>query len=240
MATGRTICASELLARSKRFVDAFNLLFEAHRYALDTGNSVWDFAVEIHVLRGAGLSVSDLRWLLCKGYVTKANEVTRTGDEHREFRPGGALTFSRRSCFVLTDQGVACANCLQEGDDEPRDPRVPAAEGRICGEVASNHPRWDSERHELRLGGILVKRFKWPAVNQETVLTAFEEEDWPPRIDDPLPPQADQDPKRRLSDTIKCLNRKQTNELLHFRGDGTGEGVVWELVGEAGSNGEYE
>jgi hypothetical protein len=62
------------------------------------------------------------------------------------------------------------------------------------------------------------------------VLCAFEEEGWPARIDDPLPPQQDQDSKRRLSDTIKCLNRKQSHHLIHFRGDGTGEGVVWERV----------
>ena len=50
------------------------------------------------------------------------------------------------------------------------------------------------------------------------------------RIDDPLPPQAEQDSKRRLSDTIKCLNNKQINELIRFHGDGTGEGITWEQV----------
>jgi hypothetical protein len=89
---------------------------------------------------------------------------------------------------------------------------------------------WDPEVRKLLLNGRLVKRFKWPAINQEAVLNAFQEEGWPSRIDDPLPPQPDQDSKRRLSDTIKCLNRKQTNPLIHFRGDGTGEGVVWELA----------
>ena len=48
--------------------------------------------------------------------------------------------------------------------------------------------------------------------------------------------RSEQDPKRRLSDTTKCLNRKQTNELIRFRGDGTGEGVTWELVGQDGSD----
>jgi len=32
-------------------------------------------------------------------------------------------------------------------------------------------------------------------------LGAFEDDGWPPRIDDPLPPQKDQDSKRRLADT---------------------------------------
>ena len=91
-------------------------------------------------------------------------------------------------------------------------------------------PHWDADSRRLWLNGLLVKRFRLRAVNQEAVLCAFEEDGWPERIDDPLSPQPEQDPKRRLADTIKCLNRKLTNELIHFRGDGTGEGVVWERV----------
>ena len=91
-------------------------------------------------------------------------------------------------------------------------------------------PRWDRERRELTVNGCVVKHFKWTAVNQEAILSAFEEEDWPYRIDDPLSPQPGQDSKRRLGDTIKCLNRKQKEALIHFRGDGTGEGIVWEFV----------
>jgi hypothetical protein len=99
-------------------------------------------------------------------------------------------------------------------------------------ERAQPAPRWDAERRELWFNRQLVKRFKWPADNQEKVLAAFEEEGWPGRIDDPLSPQPEQDPKRRLHDTIKRLNRDQTNALMHFRGDGTGEGVIWELARE--------
>jgi hypothetical protein len=33
-----------------------------------------------------------------------------------------------------------------------------------------------------------------------------------------------------LHDTIKCPNRGQVNHLLRFRGDGTGEGVLWETI----------
>jgi hypothetical protein len=61
---------------------------------------------------------------------------------------------------------------------------------------------------------------------------AFEEEDWPVRIDDPLPPSPDIDPKTRLSSTIKSLNKNLKNRLVHFMGDGTGEGVMWEFVGQ--------
>ena len=40
--------------------------------------------------------------------------------------------------------------------------------------------------------------------------------DKPPRIDDPLPPSQNVDPKRRLHDTIKRLNRHQRSSSQHF------------------------
>ena len=90
-------------------------------------------------------------------------------------------------------------------------------------------PIWDRDRRELRLGNLLVKQFKWPAENQERVLNAFQEEGWPQRIDDPIMPDPKICPKRRLHDTLKCLNRKQVNEVIKFRGDGTGKGVLLEI-----------
>lgn len=95
-------------------------------------------------------------------------------------------------------------------------------------DIQKETPSWDADRHELMIGNTIVKRFRWPAANQESVLSAFEEEGWPSKIDDPLSPNSDSDPKRRLADTIKCLNRNQTTRLIRFRGDGTGEGVLWD------------
>lgn len=91
-------------------------------------------------------------------------------------------------------------------------------------------PNWEPHERRLVYRGQVVKRFRMPAVNQETILSAFEEESWPSRIDDPLPQLDDIDPKRRLHDTIKCLNRNQHHEMIRFRGDGTGEGITWELT----------
>ena len=79
----------------------------------------------------------------------------------------------------------------------------------------------------LYFAGRIVKRFPRAARNQEIVLCAFEEEGWPYRIDDPLPPSGNVDPKRRLHDTIKWLNRDHEAQVLAFMGDGTGEGVRW-------------
>ncbi len=89
-------------------------------------------------------------------------------------------------------------------------------------------PHWDPMRRELTVDGQIVKRFRLPAANQEAVLLAFEEEGWPAAIFDPLPPRDEQNCKQRLHDTIKALNRSRLARVILFRGDGTGEGVLWE------------
>lgn len=94
-------------------------------------------------------------------------------------------------------------------------------------------PTWDRDRQQLRVGKVIVKEFKVPASNQEAILAAFQEENWPPRIDDPLSPVPDQDPKRRLHDTINSLNRNQKQSLVRFLGDGSGQGVRWEFTRSA-------
>jgi hypothetical protein len=99
----------------------------------------------------------------------------------------------------------------------------------VAAESETLNPKWDRDRQLLKVGSVVVKQFKVPAANQEVILAAFEEESWPPRIDDPLPPHPDQSSKRRLQVTIKSLNRNQKRQLIRFLGDGSGEGVRWEL-----------
>ena len=82
---------------------------------------------------------------------------------------------------------------------------------------------------ELCYRGELVKAFRVPARNQELILEAFEEEGWPEFIHDPLPPEGDQDPHRRLQATIKSLNRRQAKTLIRFRGNGS-ERVFWQAL----------
>ncbi len=233
-----------------RIRPALGVLLEAVHYAEQTSGDCWEFAVELDQLTALGLTCNDFRWLVRKGLVEHQREVTLEGDDGRAFRPTGDLTFPEATCFVLTVAGVsiACgfyptatagASPSSSSHDEEnvrvtnnrsfsKDGKGPQGEPSV--------PTWDSERRELRINAVTVKRFKWTAVNQEAILAVFEEEGWPARIDDPLPPRPEQDSKRRLSDTIKCLNRKQINQLIHFRGDGTDEGVTWELVERDGSN----
>lgn len=204
---------------------AIQLLHEAHLLALDAGRDKWDFAVEIRHLRQQGLHESHLRWLVCKELVEHAKEITPAGENARTFQRTGELTFSESTCFVLMHSDVEIpASIRQHGT--VRMPGVGESRRSVVRE--SCLPCWDVDRHELSFSGYLVKRFKHKSRNQETILAAFHEEGWPGAIPDPLPPNGDTDPKRRLNDTIKGLNHHQENELIRFRGDGTGEGVIWE------------
>jgi len=91
-------------------------------------------------------------------------------------------------------------------------------------------PHWDPARHELRIGDIVVKHFRRPAPTMELILTAFEEENWPSVINDPLPGSNGKDPKRRLHHAVRNLNSMQSPKRIHFHVNGGGEEVHWELV----------
>lgn len=209
---------------------ALSLLLEAVSYARELDRSPWDFAVEIAALHETGLSASALRWLVCKGYVEHACELTAQRDAARNFRRSKGLQFGDRTCFVLTEAGLGFAREVFE-----RCQTTGARHGVLAthcgdGEDWDVRPIWDRQRRELRVAGVMVKQFKVPAANQEAILAAFDEEGWPVRVDDPLPPRPEQDPKRRLHDTINSLNRNQKHPLVRFTGDGSGQGILWSSV----------
>jgi hypothetical protein len=180
-------------------------LRDAWEAARDLGLRAAEFAVEAGELRSAGLTATDLRWLVAKGLADHLREVGKDGPPRAARR---SLRVAEDSCFVLTAAGLQFA---------PGPAAAPPA----------GVPHWDGAGRQLLWDGCLVKRYRVPAVNQEAVLAALEELGWPGRIDDPLPPTADIDPRARLHDTIKALNRNQARRLLCFQGDGTGRGVVW-------------
>lgn len=228
----RTNCGCEKTSRA-----ALIELLRSYDFAQETLRDVWDFAVEIEALQALGLSANDFRWLTCKQYVKHARETTLWGGSARTFQPEGDLVFSKRSCFILTEAGVCYAHSVLFGTTTSDDaitatlsPAAPASHSPSENGPVRPVPHWNVDLRELRVNGEVVKRFRVPSPNQETVLSAFEEDGWPPHIDDPLPPKPEQDPKRRLNDTIKCLNQHQIRRLLHFLGDGRGRGVRWELL----------
>jgi hypothetical protein len=213
-----------------KFQRALALLTEAAEYAEKTTASPWEFAVEISQLRQLGLFENDLRFLVRMRFVDHASEVTRAGNCSREFQPTGDLYFTSRTCFVLTPRGFAKAAMIVNTPVEVPVIRAISPSWSHLEHGSPKMPTWDAARHLLIFSGRIIKHFKWQAVNQEMVLSVFQEEGWPARIDDPLAPMPTLDVKRRLSDTIKCLNRNQQHQLIRFHGDGTGQGVIWKVV----------
>ncbi len=217
---------------------AITILRRAGLFARDCQRAAWDFAVEFSDLKSVGVTTDEIRWLVGKGIIEHAVEVTPRGSSGRTFDSIGGFTFNNRSCFLLTSFGLQVASLLLDNEDSALQSSNSASdepnENKNCDkenyENTIGSPSWDADRHELRFQGKLVKQYKGRAANQQAILNAFEEENWAARIDDPLPPALDQNSKRRLSDTIKSLNGKQRNPLIRFSGDGTGEGVIWSVV----------
>jgi hypothetical protein len=88
-------------------------------------------------------------------------------------------------------------------------------------------PCWDKERGELRMGRRVVRRVRHLAKNVVCILDTFQDDGWPPRIDDPLPGESgQQSDSQRMSETIRQLNRGL--RVIKFVSDGTGAGIRWQ------------
>jgi hypothetical protein len=72
----------------------------------------------------------------------------------------------------------------------------------------------------LTWNGEPVASYTRSAPNQARILSAFEEEGWPARIDDPLAPGI-------LRQTLKDLQEKFRDTPIAFFADGTGTGIRW-------------
>ena len=202
-------------------------LVVARDYARDLGCDPWEFAVEIERLFSLGITTSDLRWLAKKGYIEHAREVTQPDDSARRFKKCQNLAFSKKSCFLLAEAaGFSLESSFRSQAASAHEKTDAPVVDELC-----HTPQWDCEDRILYVGEMVVKEYRVLSPNQEAVLSAFQEEGWPHYIDDPLSPVPDQNPKQRLRDTIRCLNANQKNQLVRFRGDGTGERVRWELTG---------
>jgi hypothetical protein len=216
--------------RASPVAAALYLLRGAAQSADDLGHDRWEFAVEIWALFEAGLSLNDLRRLVCQGLVQHQCETTRRGAAHRSFAAPRGLRLAKQSCFVLAEDADA-------GDFAPQvaawhDPEDAGSADRHTlrlrvSPTTGGKPHWNRERRELVLDGQVVKALRRPAPNQELILQAFEEEGWPERIADPLPVLPGMPAKRRLHETIQSLNAGHDDRVLVFQGDGTGEGILW-------------
>lgn len=213
-------------------------LLTAYDYAHDCQLDRWQFAVPLSDVLSGGATLIDIRWLILRGFAEHALETTVPGDANRSFRRLPPTCLPSKMCIVLSQQGADALRRLLPSDSDgdlcrPPGADLPSAIVPARTTPARRTPEWDAARRELRYGGRVVKRFRVPAANQERILAAFEEEGWPEFIDDPLPPDGEQEPKRRLQATIKSLNRNQLLTLIRFHGNGSGLQVYWEAVATA-------
>ncbi|HEY6805382.1 MAG TPA: hypothetical protein VI306_17525 [Pyrinomonadaceae bacterium] len=231
---------STSLSIDDRLHDGIAILWRAHICAHDTGANVWDLSLPTSRLFAAGMTNADLRWMVAKGFAEHREETTNYGDVHRSFKRGNDYFLNDRSSLILTLRGASLAATLfGEAGDSPRATLPAFTSTRESGSFLSPRPpvvfrkapavkpRWDATRRELTLDGLLVKRFRVPALNQETILSVFEEEEWAEHIHDPLPLTMNIDAPTRLHDAINRLNRCQINSVIRFHGDGKGTGVFW-------------
>jgi hypothetical protein len=219
------------------------VLWRAYICAQDTGANVWNLSLPTSRLYQAGMTSTDLRWMVARGFAEHGQETTVYGDAHRSLRRVNGYFFNNHSCLILTPSGAALAEHVF-GETAQSPQATLSAPARRAGEIANlesprqtvykkvtaaTRPSWDATRRELSWAGLIVKRFRVPARNQETILSVFEEEAWVEHIHDPLPVTADIDAPTRLHDAINRLNKCQINAVLRFHGDGKGTGVFWEL-----------
>lgn len=86
-------------------------------------------------------------------------------------------------------------------------------------------PRWKLEEGRLYCKGRLIRTVSGQGTDLRSILNAFEEDHWPPRIDSPL---SGTPLKRRRA--IASLNKGLSG--IVFKSDGTSEGILWHEVAE--------
>jgi hypothetical protein len=209
--------------------EPLRLLFLSGVFAVRFGRSAWDFAVPIDLLRSTTASDRELRWLVNERLADFCNDIP-SDDGRRKSTPFVNRTrFGEHACFVITKTGMKLAGELWGRFDNGQDPaqNSPMARGIQPGSLWL--PRWDSEQRSLFVATTLLKQYRQPSPDQERILCVFEEEGWPYRIDDPLSLTPGRNPKRHLHQTIANLNRYHRRRIVHFHGDGTGQGICWRL-----------
>lgn len=159
--------------------------------------------------------------------VTGTSGFERTDGEEQAMLLAQAKAEDIETFNTYTPEQKAAARAWKAVASETREANRESVVANLPPAI-SNKPSWNAETKALSVGGSVVAEYrKNPAPNQTRVLTAFEECGWPDRIDDPLPGPWDT-PEKRLNDTVRAMNEKQG--VIHFRTDGTGQGVIWERV----------
>jgi hypothetical protein len=210
-----------------RLKAGLNLLLDGYLYARELGRDRWEFAVEIAFLHAAGLNNNDLRWLVGKGFVKHALEVTAKDKVPRISHRVGRLALPSGSCFVLTDTGVEFARQILAAPEPVPSKSRPQSRLKDGSKTREDQPHWDSVTHTLFWRGRLVKHFKHEAPYQEAILEAFQSCNWSRYVVVMLPREEGVNSKERLREAVKNLNRSCCKGL-HFTQEGNGGRVGWQ------------
>jgi hypothetical protein len=185
----------------------------------------WERPVPVGALRQRGIHDGLLLWLRHQDQVVHLDR--RLASPQRSPRPATTLLPTEASGFALTPQGERFADSfLHDVLLAPGLAPFQAAWDRLV--LAPVLPQYDVDQRILHWGRHILKQYRQPSLNQEIVLATADELRWPPWFDDPLPRFLGMNPKVRLHNTVKALNRNQQNYFIHFKGDGTGTRIGWE------------
>ena len=98
-----------------RFRAGLTNLLIAYDYAMDTQIDPCQFAVELHELHASGATLTDIRWLIHRGFAEHARETTVPGDKARTFRALPPTSFPPDLCVVLSAVGATKIRSLLAG-----------------------------------------------------------------------------------------------------------------------------
>jgi hypothetical protein len=172
--------------------------------------------------RTSGIDDLFFQWLL---YQNHAEHFRQVSGPRPRYRFEDSPRLHAESCLALTDSGERFGTGLLAAY-VPGDPERLQA---VCDEIRLGRFIPHYADRTLTWGRKVVKAYAQSSSNQDLVLRAAEELGWPAWFDDPLPRVSEMNPKIRLHDTIKSLNRHQKAAILHFHGDGTGTRIGWDF-----------
>ncbi len=208
------------------FLIAYLRLFNAYEEAQDLGCAPRSRPVPLSGLRESKIEDYILLWMLYQGHIEPILPSPCPLRRGPGESVGMSLLLSPGSSLALTELGSAFVGDLFS------DALVPGSD-RIMTDLWSKLrmgllvPYFDQKEHVFGWGRHLLKQFYQPAGNQQLVLCAEEELNWPRWLDDPLLRRPGVRAKVRLHDTIKYLNLHQKEPLIRFTGDGTGTRIGW-------------
>jgi hypothetical protein len=211
------------------FIQAYLELLLVRWDSLDHDRPPADGAVPLATFREWNIDEEVLRWLLFHDHVEHLKRTSYPNCKcSARLKQAASLILTEESCFALNDKGADFANTFLADALLPQvEGAFQAARDRLM--IGTLLPTFRPDERVFTWGQHLLKHFRQPAPNQELILASAEELQWPEWFDDPLPGGHGRDPKSVLHDTIKDLNRRQLESLVHFKGDGSGQRVGWEL-----------